>query len=290
MDHDLDHAGGYDPFFLGPPLPLPGVPRPVEDLPSTHFTVLFDTTAKLAAATAVNIDGDQLLDLPRDDRWELDPRVPADQQAGPGVYRDNRLDRGHLVRRADPVWGPPDVARRANTETFRYTNAAPQVDVFNQGKELWVGLEDHVLEYAETWRQRLSVLTGPVLRDDDPVYRGVGVPRHFWKVAVWATPDRAGVGHGDDGPRVRLASAGFLVDQTPMLGGVDLDEATRAARDADVPPPLGPFRTFQVPVSTVAELTGLDLGPAVDADVLPPTRARDAEPWVTLTRASDIVL
>lgn len=289
----MDHAAGYDPFFLGPPLPLPVTPRPTEDLPSTHFTVQFDEHHKLAAATAVNIDGDQLLDLPRNDRWELDPRVPADRQAGPDVYRNNRLDRGHLVRRADPVWGPPDVAQRANVDTFRYTNAAPQVDDFNQGKQLWVGLEDHVLRYAETWRQRLSVFTGPVLRDDDPVYRGVGVPRHFWKVAVWATPDPdAPVGGAPDdrAPKLRLASAGFLVDQSPMLAGLDLDEAQRAARDVDAPPPLGPFRTFQVPVSTIEELTGLDLGPAVDADVLPPTRALGEKAWVSLTEPSDIVV
>ncbi|GCE77188.1 DNA/RNA non-specific endonuclease [Cellulomonas biazotea] len=305
----MDHTEGYDALFLGPPLPLPGTPRPVEDLPSTHFTVLFDTRHKLAAATAVNIDGSQLKDLPREDTWLLDPRVPVDRQAGPEVYRNNRLDRGHLVRRADPVWGPVDVAQQANVDTFLYTNAAPQVDDFNQGKQLWVGLEDHVLRYAETWRQRVSVFTGPVLRDDDPVYRGVGVPRHFWKVAVWATPDTAPTdgtgttdrtgttagattdGAGDaEAPPLRLAAAAFLVDQSPLLAGLDLDEALRSARDADAPPPLGPFRTFQVPVSQVAELTGLDLGPAVAADVLPPTRAFGEKAWVPLTEPSDIVV
>ena len=42
---------------------------------------------------------------------------------------------------------------------------------------------------------------------------------------------------------------------------------------ADEVPALGPFRTFQVPVADVEELTGIDLGPLVDADVLAPVGA-----------------
>ena len=55
------------------------------------------------------------IDLERADDWFLDPRVPAGGQAGPELYARNDLDRGHLVRRRDPVWGPPAVAARAWT-------------------------------------------------------------------------------------------------------------------------------------------------------------------------------
>lgn len=250
-------------------MPLPVPEQEVRELPSTHFTVLLDPERRLAAATAVNIDGARLVDLERGDDWHLDPRVPADEQAGPELYARNDLDRGHLVRRRDPVWGDLVVARRANLETFAYPNAAPQASAFNQGELLWVGLEDHVLEYATSNRSRLSVFTGPVLADDDPVYRGVGIPRLFWKVAAWASGDR-------------LRATAFVLDQTSLVATI---------RATDEVPPLGPFRTFQVPVADVEQLTGLDLGPLVSADVLAPVGALgDRERWTELTALEQIAL
>ncbi len=265
-------GAGYDPAFLTVPVPLPvrrERPEDLLELPYTHFTVVLDTARRLAATTACMVDGATLLDLERGDDWFLDPRVPVGGQAGPELYARNDLDRGHLVRRRDPVWGPPDVARRANADTFAYTNAAPQAADFNQGMELWLGLEDHVLAYAESTDQRLVVVTSPVLAADDPLYRGVRVPRRFTKVVAWTTPavtsdvDTAGGGAATEG-EVVLAAAGFVLDQTPQLDDLDVT-AQREAGEAGVPP-LGPFRSFQVPVADVEALTGLDLGPLADAD------------------------
>ncbi len=266
---------GFDPMFLGPAVPLPVAVQPVRELPSTHFTVLLDPERRLAAATAVNVDGTALRDVPRGDDWRLDPRVPAEEQTGPDLYLGNSLDRGHLVRRRDAVWGDPGVAVRAGRETFTYPNAAPQSARFNQSRELWLGLEDHVLEHARAQRLRLSVLTGPVLAGDDPVYRGVGIPRRFWKVVAWAL----------DGGR-RLAAAAFLVDQSSLLDPDELAAATHAAAVAGDPPPLGPFRTYQVPVVDVADLTGLDLGPLPAADVLGATEPQ-ALAWRRLEALAD---
>ena len=258
---------GYDPTFLGPLVPLPVPAQTVRDLPSTHFTVLLDPVRRLAAATAVNIDGAQLVNLERGDDWHLDPRVPADEQAGPELYARNDLDRGHLVRRRDPVWGDLVVARRANFDTFAYPNAAPQASAFNQGELLWVGLEDHVLEYAREYGHRLSVFTGPVLADDDPVYRGIQIPRRFWKVAAWASG-------------AELRATAFVLDQAPFVRTLQVEV-----------PDLAPFRTFQVPVVDIQELTGIALGPLVDADVLAPVGAlADRERWVPLTTVEQVRL
>nr|WP_245885808.1 DNA/RNA non-specific endonuclease [Xylanimonas oleitrophica] len=236
-----------------------------------RFTVLLDPARRLAAATAVGIDGSALQALPRTGSWRLDPGAPPEEQAGPDLYHRNDLDRGHLVRRRDPMWGTVEEAREAGEATFVYTNAAPQVGRFNQSKELWNGLEDHVLTYAEAHQRRAVVLTGTVLADDDPVYRGVGIPRRFWKVAAWATSRWQ---MPDDGASsgitqvLTLASAAFVLDQSPLLDDDTLAHATAQALAADQAPPLGPFRTFQVPVADVAALTGLDLGPLPAADVL----------------------
>lgn len=293
--HDLPRTG-YDERFLAAALPLPrsapaapAAARETRELPYVHFTVVLDPSRRLALATAVNIDGARIVDVGRGDDWHLDDRVPEDQQTGPAVYARNDLDRGHLVRRRDPVWGDPQEAAAANVDTFCYTNAAPQAAEFNQGKELWVGLEDHVLAFAEANDVRLSVFTGPVLDPNDPPYRGTQIPRLFWKVAAWTT------GGTDDGAEPTLRSAAFLLDQSPQLDDIDLDESTRSAV-ADAPPPLGPFRTFQVPVADVAAVAGLDLGPLVEADVLQPVpaavpgRSPDPALWHELHDWSEIRL
>lgn len=265
--HDGAMTDGYDLDFLATRLPLPRPTRPVRELTYPRFSVLLDPERRLAAVTGVNIDGATLLDLPRTGEWRLDPRADADEQTGPEVYARNDLDRGHLVRRRDPGWGAADAARDAMEATFFYPNAAPQAAGFNQSKDLWLGLEDHVIAYAETTDQRLSVFTAPVLADDDPPYRGIRVPLRFWKVVAWQSVDG-------------LAAAGFVLDQSEL---VDTADGLLAA------PPLGAFRTFQVPVSEIDELSGVDLGALVAADVLHRRATRTTE-WVPLRSTHDIIV
>lgn len=278
---------GFDSGFLdlADQLQLPAPTDPAElsrlrRLDYTHFTVLLDPDRRLAAATGVDIDGAALLDLGRDDDWHLDDRVPVEEQAGPELYARNDLDRGHLVRRRDPVWGPVEIARQANVDTFCYTNAAPQAADFNQSLELWNGLEDLVLEYASAGRRRLSVFTGPVFADTDPLYRGVQIPRRFWKVAAWS----------NDGA---LAASGYLLDQSAQLDDLDLGRSSAIddTHDATAVPSLGPFRTFQLPILDLANLTGLDFGALASADVLEPAPATvrpDTDTWIELSGPSDL--
>ena len=277
----LDRAG-YDPSFLTVDVPLPALHTLARELPYVHFTVLLDPVRRLAALTAVNIDGSSLLDLGRGDDWHLDERVPDDAQTGPEVYASNDLDRGHLVRRRDPVWGEPVVAAAANVDTFSFTNAAPQAAEFNQSRELWLGLEDQVLQYASTHRQRLTVFTAPVLLDDDAPYRGIRLPRRFFKIAAWTTSDGGS-----------LRTAAYLLDQSPELDGVDLEAAFARAHEQGDPPPLGPYRTYQVPVRDIAEMTGFDLAQLAEADTLRPVPTIEPpdgirEGWVPLTSVDQL--
>lgn len=243
-------SDGYDPDFLGIPLRLPSPEVETIRLDYPRFSVLLDPVRRFAALTAVVIDGATLRDVPRSGEWRLDPRAP-ESQAGPDVYSRNDLDRGHLVRRRDPGWGTVSEARDATAATFFYTNAAPQAAGFNQSKELWLGLEDHVLTYADSTDQRLAVFTAPVLDDADPPYRGIRVPLRFWKVAAWRSPEG-------------LAAAGFVLDQTAL---VDTREGLTVA-------PLGAFRTFQVPIREIAAEARIDMGDLAGADVLARAGAR----------------
>jgi endonuclease G len=265
---------GYDDGFLGIPLPLPRPvgDAPVRELPYPRFTVLLDPARRLAAMTGVNIDGGALQDLPRTGDWDLDPRIPAEEQAGAEIYARNDLDRGHLVRRRDPGWGTEAEARAATEATFFYTNAAPQVNVFNQSKDLWLGLEDHVLAYADATDQRVSVFTAPVLDSGDPEYRGIGIPRRFFKVVAWVTTQ-------DDG-MPSLAAAGFVLDQSDLLDSIDGTFAT---------PPLGTYRTFQVPIADIEVLAGVDFAALAEADLMTAGQVRAGE-WIELDSVSDIRL
>jgi endonuclease G len=77
--------------------------------------------------SAVNIDGTQLRRIARSgDKWRFDPRIPTEAQVGDTVSKNNDMDRGHMTRRLDPVWGTPAVAEHADADTFHFTNACPQ--------------------------------------------------------------------------------------------------------------------------------------------------------------------
>jgi endonuclease G, mitochondrial len=256
VDPDYRTRCGYDPAFLGPVLPLPvltsGADSVSAPLPYHHFSVVMHRARKLALFTAVNIDGGKADQPRRDrDRWILDPRIPADEQTGEEVYRDNDLDRGHLVRRLDPAWGPQSAA--AVDDTFHFTNCTPQHHDFNAGSTLWLGLEDYVLANAVTADLKVSVLSGPVLDGDDPRYRGVALPLQYWKVVSMMRTDG------------KLSATAYLLSQRALL-----DEFRTERTPGTLPESFsyGAYRTFQVPVRRIADLTGLDLASYIAADPL----------------------
>ncbi|MFE4837948.1 DNA/RNA non-specific endonuclease [Arthrobacter sp. NPDC056691] len=278
---DLASRQGFDEDFLGRRLSLPqlaGVETVL--LPYTHFSVLMRLDKRLAAVTCVGIDGSRLMDLDRDGiKWRLDPRLAADLQTGERVYARNDIDRGHLVRRASAVWGDTLAeAARANADTFHYTNAEPQAAKFNQGIELWLGIEDYLQEHAAQYRRRLVVFTGPIFSNLDPVYRGVDIPLGYFKVAAF-------IHEGE------LAATGYVVDQTPQLA--ELPDVPRPGAVEEAPP-LGPFRTFQAPIRDIAGLTGLDLDQLVAVDRMPIAAtlaaARVGSTWRLLGDVEDLDL
>ena len=283
----LTDRTGYDPAFLGPEVPVPGLATPDATvlLHYLHYSVLFRPDRRFAAVTALAMDGAKLVQIDREsDRWLFDPRLPRDQQAGTTIYDDNDFDRGHLVRRTAAVWGDTLAeAQQANDDTFYWTNAAPQAGAFNKGKALWLGLEDFVQQHAARFDRKLVVLAGPVLDPRDPPYRGIQVPLRFWKVVAFV----------QDGA---LAATGYLLDQTPLVG--DLRATFDQAAAAGDPPPLGAFRTFQVPIADIAVLAGVDLDQLILVDRLnapatgetPPAPGRTSSTWVELSSLDDLVL
>ncbi|MBN1357657.1 DNA/RNA non-specific endonuclease [Candidatus Bathyarchaeota archaeon] len=246
-----ENVTGYDPSFLGKDVPLPKIPDNLEKdlaplksgtgnvLKYTHFSIVMSKSRRLAFFTAVNIDGNNFVDVERDrDYWYFDPRIETEYQCGPEIYKNNPLDRGHLVRRMDPNWG--DEAVEANRDTFHFTNCAPQHKKLNQ--QTWLSLERYILKNATKYGLKVTIFNGPVFRVDDMSYRGVQVPAEFWKIAVMIK---------DDG---KMSATAYLQTQKNLIE--DLEFA------------YGKYRTYQVPISRIEALTKLNFGKLRDHDPL----------------------
>jgi endonuclease G, mitochondrial len=290
IDPDYGDRRGYDPNFLGrgsKRVPLPALSpklagraatntkpkqgRPKYEFPYHHFSVVLNRERGLAFFTAVNIDGSLSYSgsrMPReDDKWFFDPRVPEDEQTGEGVYEKNDLDRGHLVRRLDPAWGRSKAeAKSANDDSFHFTNCTPQHKEFNERKTRWAGLEDYILGNADKENFKATVFTGPVLADDDDEYKGVKLPRQFWKVAVMLK----------DG---LLSATAYLLSQENLIRGLELIPEAFS---------YGAYKTFQVPVKRIEQLTDVSFGDLVDRD--PMSEREAAEPWREITSPDDLIL
>jgi len=244
---DYEGREGYRSDFLGinvpPPTPGPIIKDDVNTftvdrkettlLPYTHFSVCMSKARRMCRFTACNVEGGLLQDFGRAGiPWRFDPRFDEELQAGDELYRDNDLDRGHMVRRLDPVWGGDNEARAANEDTFHFTNSCPQHKDLNQ--KTWNDLEDYVLQNAGEFRLRINVFTGPVFRADDPDYRGFQLPLDFWKVVVMVKDDRT------------LSATAYTLSQRDLVTGLEFV--------------FGEFRTYQIRLRQVEEWTGLDFG------------------------------
>ena len=268
---------GYDPDFLSTSVPLDpiyaalaakGQVTPLLDgsgheLRYFHYSSVMSEERRFPLLTAVNIDGLKLVRIPRKDSWRPDGRIDAKFQSDDEFYVKGKTEekvyfsRGHMVRLLDPCWsdaadkaGREADARRGMEDTFHFTNAAPQVQSYND--QDWGNLEDYVLDKAQTSERRLTVFTGPIFRANDPLYgrdRKGGpwqIPLSFWKIAVLQkTADK-------------IAAAAFMIGQT---------EYVKALYEAKVFSGLKPYtidelrdRKIQTTIAAVEEATGLDFG------------------------------
>lgn len=240
---------GYDANFLEVVVPAPTAAtaevrddllavagRTVFDY--THFSLAMSQSRRFARWVAWNIDGGAPRKLSRRGiDFRKDPNLPADAQIGDELYANNPLDRGHLARRADLVWGPLPEARRANVDSFFFTNITPQHQHFNQSGAggIWGELENAVFAEVDVRDLRISVLGGPLFSNTDPVYREVRLPKQFWKILYYREVGGASI-----------QAKGYVLTQADLLTGLEALE-------------LPEFAVFEVPIARIAEMTGLEL-------------------------------
>lgn len=253
---DYAERSGYNEIFLGEKIPLPEIPHHLKDdvvqlndgsgieLKYTNFSIIMSKSRSLALFTAVNIDGNQIQHIERNnDHWYYDPRININFQYGPEAYTNKDLDRGHLVRRLDPVWGPQ--AATANEDTFHFTNCSPQHRLLN--RKTWLGLEDYILKNADLFDLKVNVFTGPVFSSNDISFRKKFlIPAEFWKVVTIVKCDKS------------ISSTAYLQTQKRLIENIKFV--------------FGEYNTYQVPLSKIESLTNLGFGNLRKFDPLSRTR------------------
>jgi endonuclease G len=250
---------GFNPDFLPDhkvDLPVPGSANVDDDVAPTkagepvrhytHFTLQMSAARRFCRWVAWNVDGNGLQQLSRkDERFVLDPEYDRKYQVDDELYANNRLDRGHIARRADLLWGSRDEAQQANSDSFFFTNITPQVDDFNQSKlhGLWGELENAIFEDVDVDALKVSVIGGPIFKDTDFPYRDLLVPRSFWKIIAYI-------------------EQGTLRAKAYVLTQDDLEAKVESLG-------LEEFKLYQTSLQDLAALTQLDYGNLTAADTMP---------------------
>jgi endonuclease G, mitochondrial len=268
----FDGAKGYKPTFLGTKfrVPLPGMTSEVKqelatlknstktELKYANYSLKINRERRTPVFIAGNIDGSKLWRahgngaLPPRPKWSFDPRMDEELQPDDAIFSTS-MQRGHLFKREDAVWGVDDDAMKlADEHSFTITNATPMIANFNNVE--WGDLEDIVSEESGLGN-RISYFAGPIFRSTDrffnelrsvavpadELHTGMRVPESFWKIVFW-------VEEGE------LMAAGFVLRQT--------DEIAEHG-----PIPEINFGTYQkTPISNIEDETGLRFPKLVDAD------------------------
>jgi endonuclease G, mitochondrial len=266
------NARGYRPDFLGARhrVPLPRMTSEIKrelaqlrnsvktELKYSNYSLMMNRERRTAFFIAGNIDGGHLWKkggfgaLPKRPAWSFDPRLDDNFQPDDDIF-SNAMQRGHLFKREDAVWGGDKPAMQiADEHSFTITNATPMIANFNNVE--WGDLEDIVTRESEN-ANRVSYFAGPVFRSTDIFFnqlrrdapaadrnRGMRVPQSFWKIVAWVEDSR-------------LKAAGFILHQTDEIAahGPIAEEIN-----------FGTYR--QRPISEIEQATGLRFAKLVAAD------------------------
>jgi endonuclease G, mitochondrial len=171
--------------------------------------------------------------LARIDSFRPDPLVNGHTDLF-NEYWNSGYDRGHMVPSADMRW-----SQKALEATYLYSNIAPQKPELN--REIWADLEDWGRRYVHYAKERVFIVTGPVLTPGLPTLstpttvEAVSIPLYCFKVfADLDGPEKKGIA--------------FVMKNGPAEKNM---------------------MSYAVSIDSVERMTGLDLFPALD----------DIEPW-----------
>jgi endonuclease G len=268
-------AVGYDPTFLGADhhIDLPQMTSEVQrelatlkdsndcELKYTNYSVFMNRERRTAFFIAGNIDGSQRWGvqgfggLPRRPKWSWDPRMDERFQPDDAIF-SIAMQRGHLFKREDAVWGADETAmRRADEHSFTLPNATPMIAHFNNVE--WGDLEDLITDETEAGH-KLSYFAGPIFRSSDRFFnelrldvppaerrKGMRVPQSFWKIVAWIEESQ-------------LKAAGFILSQAD-----EIERHGPIVEEID----FGKYRS--VPIAEIERAIGLRFPELLRVDIHP---------------------
>jgi endonuclease G len=268
----FDGAKGYKPAFLGTKfsVPLPGMTSEVKqelatlksstltELKYANYSLKVNKERRTPVFAAGNINGKKLWRaqgngaLPPRPKWSFDPRMEDEFQPDDEIF-SNAMQRGHLFKREDAVWGADgDAMKIADEHSFTIPNATPMIANFNNVE--WGDLEDIVSDETGLGK-KVSYFAGPIFRSTDrffnelraaavpanELHTGMRVPESFWKIVFWV----------EDG---KLCAAGFVLRQTDEIAALGPIEEIN----------FGTYR--KTAISDIEQETGLRFPKLVAAD------------------------
>lgn len=153
-----------------------------DDKTVRNYSMLYDTSLKMAYWVAYPLCSYYLGDAKRTDNWGYDPEINSSLQANMNKGLGNGYDRGHQLPSADRLR-----SAALNTTTFYFTNMTPQVSNMNQ--QIWANLENQVRSWT-SGTDTLFVVTGamPTTATDknitytpDNSGKQIAVPKYYFK-------------------------------------------------------------------------------------------------------------
>jgi endonuclease G len=278
FDPDYSKRKGYNPEFLGKDSHRVNLPTLGASLKASaaklidgngevvlkyyNYSVVMHAERRLAIYSAASVNFADRFKMSRPkDVWRTDPRIEAKHQLGNFYYASNNFDRGHLTRNEDMEYGKTRAdALRSAADTCHWTNCTPQHSRFNQNEETWHGIELYLLEQTiKDSDFSAQIITGPVLDEGDPTYKGIQYPMQYWKVV--AAVNGAG----------KLFATAYLASQQAAIDEFGIEAAPLE--------PFGAYWHFQVKIAEIERLTGLTFSsgrdtPLSEADPLARRRPR----------------
>ena len=262
-----------------------------------NYSVVMNGKRKLAYFSAANVDKERFLGE-RDvaDTWYRDTRISHDNQVDDAFYGDP-FDKGHLTSRSDLQWWDLDEhseewqkfseeekkkrmwasAKRNGDDSFHWTNCAPQHGAFNRANKkngLWRRLELAAIGALSAKDvTKFCIINGPVFdapksimkenklrslnlkghRDPDGTYRNMQIPKLFFKVIAYGVKDPLQAG------KRKLHAKAFVVSQENVVNSKLLPDFNEEFTEEEI-------HTYQVRISDLQTLTGLDFGPLCESD------------------------
>jgi endonuclease G len=192
---------------------------PVIRLTNTGYVVGYSEAKANPLWVAYRLGADQGHNCPRLSKFITDDRTQV--RVNHDDYTNTGYDRGHMAP-SDNIGSR--YGCRAQDETYRMSNIAPQIPMLNQ--KPWGGLENLAQIFSTSFTQ-IWVITGPIF---DPVWlnrlcSGIEIPTAYYKIIIRennGSPDvLAVVFNQDTKPGVRLSSLVRTVRDIEQQTGIN---------------------------------------------------------------------